>query len=76
MFIHSISKCPFCFTYILHMAFSARNQIYMILDSSHVTYFGKSIGLYDFFVKLHLTMSSFLMSGQYVHLPNRVQMEI
>ena len=28
MFIDFISKCPFCFTYILHMAFNARNQMY------------------------------------------------
>ena len=50
---------------------------YIILDVfSHVMCFGKSVGLYDFFVKLHLTVSSFLMSGQYVHLPDRAQMGI
>ena len=48
----------------------------MTLDSSHVMCFGKSKGLYDFLVKLHLTMSSFFMSGQYVHLPRCVQMGV
>ena len=48
----------------------------MMLESSQMTCFGKSIGLYDFFVKFHLTVCSFLMSGQYVHFPNHVQMEI
>ena len=49
---------------------------YIMLESSHVTCFGKSISLYDFFVKLHLTVSGIRMSGQYVHLPNHVQMGI
>ena len=35
---------------------------------------GKSIVLGDFFVKLHETRSLFLIKGQYVHLPNLLQM--
>ena len=35
---------------------------------------GKSIVLCDFFVKLHETRSLFLIKGQYVHLPNLLQM--
>ena len=45
----------------------------MTLLSSHVTCFGKFIGLCDFLVKLQMTADLFLIRGQYVHLPNLVQ---
>ena len=45
----------------------------MTLLSSHVTCFVKFIGLCDFLVKLHMIADFFLISGQYVHLPNLVQ---
>ena len=34
----------------------------MMFDNSQVMSFGKSIVWYDFLVKLHLTLSTFLMS--------------
>ena len=45
----------------------------MTLLSSHVTCFGKFIGLCDFLVKLQMIADLFLIRGQYVHLPNLVQ---
>ena len=44
----------------------------MTLYISQVMCFGKSLVWYDLCVKLHLTASIFLMSGQYVHFPNLV----
>ena len=48
----------------------------MIFDSSQVTCFGKSIVWKDFLVKLHITGSTFLISGQYLHLPKRVHIGV
>ena len=45
----------------------------MTLLSSHVTCFGKFIGLCDFLVKLHMISDFFLIRVQHVHLPNLVQ---
>ena len=44
----------------------------MIFDNSQVTCIGKSVVWNDFLVKLHITGSTFLISGQYLHLPKRV----
>ena len=38
-----------------------------------MTCFGKFIGLCDFLVKLQMIADLFLIRGQYVHLPNLVQ---
>ena len=47
---------------------------YMTLLISHVVCFGKSCGLNDLRVKLQFTVANFFIIGQYVHLPNLVQM--
>ena len=60
MFINTFPKHPAYLTNIMLLALIR----YMKLDSSHVTCFGKSIGLNDFLVKLHLTVSNLIMRGQ------------
>ena len=73
MFIHSFSKCSRSFSNIM---FWHLEQVikYITFEISHVICLGKSIVLCDFFVKLHETRSLFLIKGQYVHLPNLLQM--
>ena len=55
MLIHSFSKCPAGFSYIVHVTLSD-TQVY---DIEHLTCFGKSFSLYDLSVKLHFILSSF-----------------
>ena len=47
--------------------------MYMILFSSQVICFGKSLVGWDLSVKFHLTVLIILIRGQYVHLPSLVQ---
>ena len=45
----------------------------MTLEISQVMCFGKSLSWYDLLEKIHVTLLIFLIRGQYVHLPNLVQ---
>ena len=45
----------------------------MTFEISQIMCFGKSLSWYDLLEKLHVTLLIFLIRGQYVHLPNLVQ---